>query len=440
MNPGVHSLKFRVMLSAALLILLVLPLVGITLVDAFNQHMQRTARDELGAHLYGVLAVAEVEQGKLRMPPALLENRFNLIQSGLYAVISRQGKAVWQSDSLLGLPLPELPTPATGDRQFGKVTLNGQPHFIESYSVSFVTDEGPDIPYTVHVIKDMSEVNASSAQFGEQMRNWLLVLTLVLAVICGSWLWWTLKPLQRFRQQLNDVEQGRLEQLSTDYPLELQSVAKQLNRLLQTEQNQRKRFRNALSDLAHSLKTPLAVLQSEQQLPASAQEQIQAISQSISRQLKRAQSAGESAWHLGTELQPVADKLCRTLNKLYPAIEFTQQLPDGLRFRGDTADLMEMLGNLLDNACKAAQSRVLIRAAQTDGVLTLAIEDDGPGIPANKAGELVQRGKRADSYDAGHGLGLAIVQDLADSYGAILIIDKSPTLGGARFSLQFNAA
>lgn len=439
MTSAVHSLKFRVMLSAALMILLILPLVGMALVDAFNQHMQRTARDELGAHLYGVLAVAEVENAQLVMPPALLENRFNLIQSGLYAVITQNRKPVWQSDSLLGLKLPQLPKPRVGARQFGKLNIKDQPHFIESYGVSFVSEDGKEQPYTVHIIKDMAEVNASSAEFGQQMRNWLLVLTLVLMVISGSWLWWTLRPLQRFRKELNDVEQGRSDELSTDYPAELQSVAKQLNRLLQTEQNQRKRFRNALSDLAHSLKTPLAVLQSEQNLPLSAQEQIQAISQSISRQLKRAQSAGESAWHLGTELTPVTDKLCRTLSKLYPDICFSQTITPALRFRGDTADLMEMLGNLLDNACKAATSRVIINATQTGNSMVIAIEDDGPGIPPQQAGELVQRGKRADSYDSGHGLGLAIVQDLADSYRAELVIDTSPTLGGARFALKFSS-
>ncbi|MCL1036312.1 ATP-binding protein [Shewanella submarina] len=438
MSSAVHSLKFRVMLSAALMILLILPLVGITLVDAFNQHMQRTARDELGAHLYGVLAVAEVEKGELVMPAALLENRFNLIQSGLYAVITQDRKPVWQSDSLLGLELPPLPKPDTGSRNFARVNIKGQPHFVESYGVSFVTNKGKDAPYTVHIIKDMAEINASSAEFAEQMRNWLLVMTVVLMVISGSWLWWTLRPLQRFRQELNDVEQGRSDELSTDYPAELHSVASQLNRLLQTEQNQRKRFRNALSDLAHSLKTPLAVLQSEQNLPVSAQEQIQAISQSISRQLKRAQSAGESAWHLGTELSPVADKLSRTLAKLYPNIEFNQAVTPELRFRGDTADLMEMLGNLLDNACKAANSKVMIYAVKAGDSMSISIEDDGPGVPPEKAGELVQRGKRADSYDSGHGLGLAIVQDLADSYRARLVIDRSPSLGGARFTLKFS--
>jgi two-component system, OmpR family, sensor histidine kinase PhoQ len=270
--------------------------------------------------------------------------------------------------------------------------------------------------------------------------NWLLVLTALLISVQLAWLLWTLRPLARFRRELAQVEQGKLSQLSSSYPSELQAVARQLNTLLSTEQQQRKRYRNALSDLAHSLKTPLAVIQSQAGLDAGSMEQVANINRIIGHQLKRAQSAALSSWHLGTQVSEVGDKLVRTLKKIYrePEITLTSDIAADAIFKGDEADLAELLGNLLDNACKAASARVHLSARQEVSRLTLTIEDDGAGISEDKLGQIFERGIRADSYAQGHGIGLAIVRDLVDSYRGRLSVGRSETLGGACFTLVFD--
>ncbi|MCG9747210.1 ATP-binding protein [Shewanella sp. Isolate8] len=474
-----NSLRVRLILSALLLILLLLPTIGFALNNAFKQQVMTNVREQLSAYLYSVLAVAEMEEGKLYMPEALLENQFNVIGSGLYAIIDRQvnnqnnsdrqvnnqtdsdrqgsnqtdsdrqgGAAsdiepLWSSNSFLGLNLTSpLPHPKVGRSEFGELVLEQQPHLIYSFSVRFAPAEpqSQSAPITVHIIKDLDGVTQQISAFSQHLWSWLLVLMLVLLAIQFAWLAWTLKPLARFRLELGQVQRGEAEELSGHYPNELQAVAKQLNTLLSTEQRQRSRYRNALSDLAHSLKTPLAVIQSQKDLSPTSLEQVGQINRTIGHQLKRAQSAAGNAWHLGTKISLVSDKLLRTLVKIHPGIQLVYGKPPEEEhiFYGDQSDLTEMLGNLLDNACKAASSRVELSIESQQGKLTISVEDDGAGISPEQRQTILERGKRADTYEKGHGIGLAIVRDLVDSYQGTLHISQGKILGGARFELIFD--
>ncbi|KIO37199.1 ATP-binding protein [Shewanella sp. cp20] len=448
-----NSLRVRLILSALLLILLLLPTIGFALNNAFKQQVMTNVREQLSAYLYSVLAVTEMEEGRLYMPEALLENQFNVIGSGLYAVIDstsdRQGDAasdielLWSSNSFLGLNLTSpLPHPKVGRSEFGELVLEQQPHLIYSFSVRFAPAEAQSqsAPITVHIIKDLDGVTQQLSAFSQHLWSWLFVLMLVLLAIQFAWLAWTLKPLARFRQELGQVQRGEAEELSGHYPNELQAVAKQLNTLLSTEQRQRSRYRNALSDLAHSLKTPLAVIQSQKDLSPTSLEQVGQINRTIGHQLKRAQSAAGHAWHLGTKISLVSDKLLRTLVKIHPGIQLVYGKPPEEQhiFYGDQSDLTEMLGNLLDNACKAASSRVELSIESHQGKLTISVEDDGAGISPEQRQTILERGKRADTYEKGHGIGLAIVRDLVDSYQGALHISQGKILGGARFELIFD--
>jgi two-component system sensor histidine kinase PhoQ len=378
-----------------------------------------------------------------------------VINSGLYALISKthspaqtaaleQSPILWFSNSFLGADISQaLPVPLVGNGRFAQIALNGEPHFIYSYSVRFDTANDPQSqisgPITLHIIKDMASVVAQQKTFSQQLWILLLVLTVVLLLIQLFWLAWTLKPLARFTKELNAVQVGEAEQLSEQYPRELDAVAKQLNGLLSTEQQQRKRYRNALSDLAHSLKTPLAVIQSQQDLSTASVEQIQQINRTIGHQLKRAQSAGGNAWHLGVKAALVSDKLLRALAKIYPNIDlsYARQPHDNCTFHGDQADLTEMLGNLLDNACKAAANKVTLSIYEENKGLYVVVEDNGKGVSSAQKSLILERGQRADTYEQGHGIGLAIVRDLADSYNASIHVDRSSELGGAKFTLCF---
>lgn len=439
-----NSLKARLVISALLFILVLLPLIGVALNDAFTEQVKSATKNELSAYVYSILAVTEVENKQISIPELVLENRFNLIQSGLYAIATTEdasGKQtiVWHSQSFMGMmPPPHFTIPATGQSAFEQIELAEQPHLIYSFSVSFAS-QNQNVPVTIHIIKDEREFQQQIDQFNQQLWTWLLILMFVMLVFQLSWLVWTLRPLARFTQELHSVEQGKSMQLSSQYPTELQAVARQLNILLNTEQAQRKRYRNALADLAHSLKTPLAVIKSQADLSEASSEQVSVISRIIGHQLKRAQTAAAASWHLGIRVDDVAAKLLRTLAKIYrePQINLSGEMADEAVFKGDEADLTEILGNVLDNACKAAKSTVKLTVTGDAYQLLICIEDDGPGISEALQNQIFERGIRADSYHQGNGIGLAIVRDLVDSYNGRISVSRSETLGGAKFSISF---
>ncbi|MCS6235397.1 ATP-binding protein [Shewanella baltica] len=439
-----NSLKARLVISALLFILVLLPLIGVALNDAFTEQVKSATKNELSAYVYSILAVTEVENKQISIPELVLENRFNLIQSGLYAIATTEdasGKQtiVWHSQSFMGMvPPPHFTIPATGQSAFEQIELAEQLHLIYSFSVSFAS-QNQNVPVTIHIIKDEREFQQQIDQFNQQLWTWLLILMFVMLVFQLSWLVWTLRPLARFTQELHSVEQGKSMQLSSQYPTELQAVARQLNILLNTEQTQRKRYRNALADLAHSLKTPLAVIKSQADLSEASSEQVSVISRIIGHQLKRAQTAAAASWHLGIRVDDVAAKLLRTLAKIYrePQINLSGEMAEAAVFKGDEADLTEILGNVLDNACKAAKSTVKLTVTGDAYQLLICIEDDGPGISEALQNQIFERGIRADSYHQGNGIGLAIVRDLVDSYNGRISVSRSETLGGAKFSISF---
>lgn len=453
-----NSLKVRLVFSALLLIVIILPVIGFTLNNAFAVQMRHAIKNELSAYSYSILAVTEVEQQQLLMPEQLIENQFNVSQSGLYALISALPEPhhsnqpqvtnrsdnptiLWRSPSLLTLDDPSfLANPAIGQGEFSEIELEGKKHLIYSFSVSFSSAQQA-FPLTLHIIKDQADFLQITQAFNQQLWSWLLVLMVLLMLMQIIWLIWTLQPLGTLQTELAQIEQGKMPRLAQTYPQELVQVTNQVNALLATEHNQRQRYQNALSDLAHSLKTPLAVMQSQDELSTAAREQLGIINRTIEHQLKRAQSAGESSWHLGVVVDKTATKLIKTLNKIHHSKQLLISTDIDVQaiFKGDEADLMEILGNLLDNACKAATRRVLLQVAFSNnnfdraGNLVLSVADDGPGISESAQHAILQRGTRADTYQQGHGIGLAIVRDLVASYQGKLTIAKSPQLGGALF-------
>lgn len=425
--------------------------------------MMRSTENELSAYSYSILAVAEVEQSTLVMPEVLIENQFNVNRSGLYAFISNQEirenkgdieapinrytnnqyKKLWQSESLLTLNLPsKLPKKIieleVGKTTFNTIEFNNRTHFIYSYAVSFSQDEA-SFPLTVHVIRDKQTYLQLIVDFKQQLWLGLAILMVIIFLLQLVWLLWTLRPLSTLQQEVKAIEQGKAHRLTGLYPKELSQLTSQLNQLLDTEQKQRQRYRNALSDLAHSLKTPLAVMQAQNDISKVNQEQISRINATIEHQLKRAQSAGHSSWFLGIEINPLVDKLMSTLEKIYQDTpkQVVHHLKGKLTFKGDEADLLELLGNLLDNAYKAAKSTISITIVQQDNVLVMTVEDDGLGIKKQEVEHILMRGVRADTYQDGHGVGLAIVRDLVDSYQGELHITRSDNLGGAKVTLTF---
>jgi len=440
------------------MVIIILPSIAFIIMNSFEKHMMRSIENELSAYSYSILAVAEVEQANLVMPEALIENQFNVSDSGLYGFISGrvayeikaapkaplENAILWRSQSLLTINIideqlsKKLVPLATGAKSFMSVEINGSPHFIYSYAVSF-TEGNENFPITVHIIRDKQAFTQLISNFKQQLWFGLAILMVIILLLQLVWLMWTLKPLSIVEHEIKAVEQGRAEKLTSLYPVELAKLTTQLNQLLATEQKQRQRYRNALSDLAHSLKTPLAVLQAQRDISAVNQEQINRINSTIEHQLKRAQSAGHSSWLLGIDIKPVVDKLLNTLEKIYQSEQkqLTLNFTGNITFKGDEADLLELLGNLLDNAYKAAKSTIILTISQQGDALIMCIEDDGIGIKKQQIRQILERGVRADTYEAGHGVGLAIVRDLVASYQGEMHIGNSSALGGAQFTLNF---
>lgn len=461
----VNSLKFRLFLSTLLMVVIMLPVIAFTLSNAFDSQLKQSMESEIKAYAYSILAITEVENAKLVMPNALLENKFNVIQSGLYALITNKknnSKSVnldssidkhesilWRSKSLLVTSLEqELPSPDIGTTSFTDIDINNKPHLLFSYSVSFSSlSQGKEQLFNIvlHVAKDKSNFLISLNSFKQALWGWLIALMVLFVFIQSLWLLWTLKPLKSLQNELTNIESGIANKVEKKYPVELQHVTEQLNTLLSTEQSQRVRYRNALANLAHSLKNPLSVIQSQSNLDKSSSEQLLLINNIIEHQLKRAQSAGESSWHLGVKIKPLVIKLIETLDKIYrdKSLQINVNIEESAMFKGDEADLLEILGNVLDNAYKAAVSNVSVEInhCQSHHIkqLVFTISDDGSGVNEENKALILNRGTRSDTYQKGHGIGLAIVRDLVESYQGTLCISDSLLLGGAQFTLEFKA-
>jgi signal transduction histidine kinase len=292
----------------------------------------------------------------------------------------------------------------------------------------------------ITVAEDMSPMTHELHEF--QLRYTIItLLVLAVVVILQAWLLkHSLRPLRQVRDDVARLEQGEVLRLSESVPTEVQPLVVEFNRLLGLMQQRLSRSRTALGNLAHALKTPLTVLsrladgealQSQPEAQAQLRQQSDKIRQLLDYQLKRARLAGASApgwqFRLSEELAPLAD----TLERIYADKQITieMNLPQEQLFTADREDMLELFGNLLDNACKWASSLVLLTVSEGAGLM-FTIEDDGPGAPAELRNQLTQRGVRLDESTLGHGLGLAIVKEIVDQYDGTIRFDQSPRLGG----------
>jgi len=453
-----RSLNGRLLIAASVVLVAFLSLTGFTLDRAFRDSASSAVRDRLQAQLYMLLGAADLDAfNRLSLPQSLPEARFSTPDSGLYAdVMDNQGNLVWRSPSLLGLALPFFPAVRNpGDTQFAPLeSSNDTPLFVLAFTVSWETAPNQYRLYTFRVAETQWNFRDQLWSFRRSLWGWLLASTGVLLAVQGAILRWSLKPLRQVAAEVTDIEAGRRTELSGSYPEELQPLTVNLNALLRHAHAHLDRYRNALGDLAHSLKTPLAVLRGalensapDEELRHTLSEQVERMNRTVDYQLQRAAASGRIALSAPLPVAPVARKILDSLAKVYAsrAPQLQCEVAASTVFYGDEGDLMEILGNLADNACKWCHRQVVVRAhpaAHGDRMeLVVEVEDDGPGIPAEQAPLLLGRGQRADPTVAGHGIGLAVVRDLVEEiYYGRLDIGRG-ALGGAlvRARLRFQA-
>ncbi len=453
-----RSLQSRQLLAASLGLIAFLALAGYALDRAFRQTAESDLHQRLKSLAVAYTAQTEFARDGSIIPPYISPNeRLDRPGSGLYAeIVLPNGH--WDSPSASGPVLPdgrmldareevfEGPLPIT--------EINGQAGEAYRYGYGVVWAAGGDpraeFPYTIYILENTTALSRQIRVFRQALWGYLGGAGLVLLLLQALILRWSLWPLRQVIIELKRVHRGAQARMSERHPRELEPLTESINAFIQSERENLDRQRNTLADLAHSLKTPLAVLRArlddhapEEELRAEVGVQLRRMNDMVSYQLARAATGGHQLFAAPIEIESHAEQIVRGLEKVYAGkgvlCEF--DVDPEARFHGELGDLHELLGNLLENAFKWADTRVLLTvqpgatAPNRRPGLLLAVDDDGPGIPADKVGQLLQRGVRGDERVQGHGIGLAIVQDLVRGYRGELAVLRSPELGGARFEV-----
>ncbi len=446
-----HSLSRRLLVSVAVPLALFFGVMMLVLDTGFRTLSDRQLQALLYAQIVTLIAAAEPNpSGGYDAPLNGLDARLATPDSGLYAEI-RSDNHIWRSPSTAGLHIDFGPPLAQGERRISYVMVGHGRVAVESRGIAFEDNPKQAHPLTFSVAVSLTPYEQQLWVFRSRMLAWFTGLMALLLLSLAALLRRALAPLRRLEREIHEVEEGRSDLLGTGYPRELSGVARHLNALLVGERKRVARYRDTLGNLAHGLKTPLAVMRSALSAEVGSASSARIIGAEIDRmagiidhQLKRAAASGGAL--LGqapVAVEPLAADLRSALLKVYGRKDLSIELAiqEGSHFIGDRGDLMELLGNLMDNACKWCREKVRVSAAVEDGradgmgSLALLVEDDGPGIAEENRAKVLQRGVRTDEKVPGHGLGLAMVHDTVDLYGGKMVVDAS-FLGGARVALH----
>lgn len=444
MNNKTTALSSRLLLASALLLPLFLGLSAYLLDVAFQRSLLAAEKERLNTHIYLLLAAAELQETHIQMPDTLIEPRFDQLESGLYGFIfDASGAEVWRSTSAELLPA----TPADANRiipgqaSFNEWRLDKQDFFQFNYDVSWESDDATEQLFRFVVVYSQNSYQGQLLSYRKRLWWLSFFMALMLLLTQVIIMRWGLRPLSKLAGDLQSVERGQTSQLEGNYPKELEPLTNNLNRVLESERKQRKRYRNTMSDLAHSLKTPLAVLRSsvdklDEQAAETVNDQVSRMDQIVSHQLQRAVFHSHQPAAQKVAVATVVERLADALKKVYveKSIHFSMHSDDDYYFNGAEADLMEILGNVIENAFKYGEKKVQVTANNNSKELQICVADDGPGISESLHKQLLRRGARADTAIPGHGIGLAIVVDILSSYRGSLNATPSKW-GGTEFRI-----
>ena len=454
-----RSLQARQLLAASLGLVAFLALAGYALDRAFVDVASQGQRERLRVFAEFYAGAVEFARDDTLIPPEYPpDERFERPGGDLYAAVVMEDSD-WFSGSAQGPQLPDLAL-----LEGGQVRIDGPLPMIDSAGLAgevirygrgfvLVREVGgveTETPFTVYIMEDAGSLPSQVLVFRQALWRYLGVSGIILLLLQTVVLRWSLWPLRRVVDELTRVQRGGLNRMGEAHPRELLPLTESINALIDSERQNLEHQRNTMSDLAHSLKTPLAVLRtrldsgaSDAELREELDTQLRRMDDMVGYQLGRAASSGHKLFAAPVEIEPHAEQIVRGLEKIYASkgvlCEF--DLDPQARFHGEPGDLQELLGNLLENAFKWARSRVLLTvrpgapAANRRPGLLLVVEDDGAGIPPDRIARVLQRGVRGDERVHGHGIGLAIVQTLIDSYRGELDVGQSEELGGARFEV-----
>jgi len=440
---GSGSLRLRLLAAAACAVAVALAISGTMLDGIFSRYIDERAVAELTNHANQILAGIERDaDGQLVVTTVPADPRFLTPNSGLYWQIDRDGVQPQRSRSLwetvLAPPNDQLP-----DGVVHRHELSG-PSGARLIALERSLTIGPTSAPTVlrlTVALDRQETSAAVAAFRTVLMRSLTVLGL--ALILALWIQVAigLRPLKTVKQALERVQSGAQSRLDGAFPSEIQPLVTTMNALLERERRTIERAREQAADLAHGFKTPLTVLSAvsrdldrdgNTKAAAELETQIDIMGRHVQRELARARTqAGVTLGRSSVPVAPVVTRLVAALERIGAGRGLTWEIAvdPAATFPGHENDLLELIGNIADNAAKWASSRIAVTGTQSKGRLTLCIDDDGPGIPEDAQTDVLARGRRLDESRDGTGLGLSIVARLVEAYGGTLALSRS-RLGG----------
>ncbi|WP_246249061.1 ATP-binding protein [Chelativorans alearense] len=447
---------FRVVAFSSIWAIIALVVIATVISTLFRQVSNRGFEEVLSAHLFNLIAsVSASGAGSLVGSPNLGDLRFSEPLSGWYWSVEPASEALrnlLRSPSLVG----SVPSPAQNvvpfNREFQRSYLAKGPggDDIQVLEAEIVLDEADRIA-RFRVMGNRSELEREIDDFARRLFVYLAIFGLGMVAINAFAILIALRPLQGIRRALANIRAGTAERLSGPFPGEIAPLADETNALIESNRRIIERSRKQVGNLAHSLKTPLAVLMNEGRAMGGGQgtlisTQASAMQQQIDHYLLRARAAAQrSALAQRSPVNETLERMVRVTEKLNPEKKLTVRLPEeAVVFAGEREDLEEITGNLLENAMKWARGRVALslHPPQEEGEersFRIVVEDDGPGIPEDQARQALKRGRRLDETKPGTGLGLAIVADLVEEYGGGLSLERSQ-LGGLRAEVTLLSA
>jgi signal transduction histidine kinase len=441
-----RSLTARIISLSVIWIVVALLVTAMILNILYQQHIEEHYDAHVFTHLEELVAAIESDsEGDLKMVGEPTDPRFHRLNSGWFWMVRQNGNLLAKSASL---------GDATLDLSTLKINVNHQVQTVPGLTGELLRAQLMEVTYPRGAGSLLFIATAPKTQIADDVGDFfnhiltsflVLFIGLSLAVVIQVRL--ALKPLKAIRSEIADVKAGKAKRLSQDFPNDVQPLVNELNYLLDHNEQLLKRARNQLGDLAHAVKNPLTVIRNEARQITTEQGQLildqsHVMASSIDHCLSRARAYGKmDILGFRTSVKDVIEDLVYAVERIYHdrGIEIRLSGVEGCCFRGESQDIEEMAGNLIDNACKWAKSRVDIHCKTDGGRFLLSIVDDGPGISEDKLEHVMHRGNKLDDSVPGHGQGLGIVEDIADLYGGSLKLGRSP-LGGLQADLELPAA
>ncbi|MHB9476332.1 ATP-binding protein [Mesorhizobium sp. M0217] len=439
-----RSLAFRVIGFSTIWAILTLIVIFTLITTLYRQASERGFDSLLSAHLFNLIgSVGVSESGQLTGAPDLGDLRFSEPNSGWYWSVEPASEGVHgnlhSSSMTTTIPSPtvaEVPFNSSFQRSYSTDGIGDEE--LQVFESEFVLD-AKNRAARFRVMGNKTELEHEIATFQGRLLTYLSLFGVGMIAINAIAILLGLQPLRRVRNALAQVREGTAQRLDGQFPAEIEPLANETNALIENNKRIVERSRTQVGNLAHSLKTPLAVLINEGRALGGAKGQLIAdqaasMQKQVDHYLQRARVAAQrDSVVYRTPVTPLVQRMVRVLQKLKPDVSLSLTLPAAdIVFAGEREDLEELLGNLLDNAMKWARSTVAVSVTPAAaGLFELSIEDDGPGIPEDKARDVLKRGRRLDETKPGTGLGLAIVADLVNEYGGALALERS-TMGGLK--------